>query len=184
MNRGNLILNRLFFNSVHSIRRLVCNDSEAKAMYRFLQNDRVCEEDILKNMSLNSITCVGNRPVLCIQDTSYVNLYNHKNGKSKEVLQTAGEIIIIQDREGDIYERFAIVPNPKTHLLIRAKTNDDGIEAKIDLILKWFDLAGRHKGVCRRNVEPYKGFLSAAISIQTLSDNKLLKTRQATLLTI
>jgi len=43
--------------------------------------------------------------------------------KSKEVLQTAREIIIIQDREGDIYEQFAIVPDPKTHLLIRAKTN-------------------------------------------------------------
>jgi hypothetical protein len=37
MNRGNFILNRLFSNSVHSIRRLAANDSEAKAMYRFLQ---------------------------------------------------------------------------------------------------------------------------------------------------
>jgi hypothetical protein len=168
-------------------------------MYRFLQNDHVSEEDIIKNMSLNCISCVGNRPVLCIQDTSDVNLYNHKNRiikddyigttnakigglgfhihpgfvidaeslmpygfsaikiwnrsheqlkkevshhkkmlpiegkesyrwiesslKSKEVLQAAREIIIIQDREGDIYEQFAIVPDSKTHLLIRAKTN-------------------------------------------------------------
>ncbi|WPQ62669.1 IS4 family transposase [Chitinophaga sancti] len=43
--------------------------------------------------------------------------------KSKNILQSASEIIIIQDREGDIYEQFALVPDSKTHLLIRAKTN-------------------------------------------------------------
>lgn len=74
MNRSNFILNRLFANSVHSIRRLANSDSEAKAMYRFLQNDRVSEDDIIKNMSSNCISCVGDRPVLCIQDTSDVNL--------------------------------------------------------------------------------------------------------------
>jgi hypothetical protein len=199
MNRGNSILNRLFANSVHSIRRLASNDSEAKAIYRFLQNDHVSEDDIIRNMSSNCVSCVGNRPVLCIQDTSDVNLYNHKNRikkddyigttnaatnglgfhihpgfvidaesfmpygfstikiwnrsheqakkdvshqkkmlpiegkesyrwietslKSKNILQSASEIIIIQDREGDIYEQFALVPDSKTHLLIRAKTN-------------------------------------------------------------
>ena len=199
MNRGNSILNRLFANSVHSIRRLASNDSEAKAIYRFLQNDHVSEDDIIRNMSSNCVSCVGNRPVLCIQDTSDVNLYNHKNRikkddyigttnaatnglgfhihpgfvidaesfmpygfstikiwnrsheqvrkdvshqkkmlpiegkesygwietslKSKNVLQSASEIIIVQDREGDIYEQFALVPDSKTHLLIRAKTN-------------------------------------------------------------
>ena len=43
--------------------------------------------------------------------------------KSKSVLEEANEIIIIQDREGDIYEQFCLVPDKKTHLLIRAKTN-------------------------------------------------------------
>ena len=199
MNRGNFILNRLFSNSVHSIRRLAGSDSEAKAMYRFLQNDRVSEEEIIKNMSSNCVSCVKDRPVLCIQDTSDINLYNHRNRlkkdnyigitnatvgglgfhihpsfvvdaesfmpygfssikvwnrshelapknlshqkkllpiqekesykwiesslKSKEVLQAAREIIIIQDREGDIYEQFAVVPDSQTHLLIRAKSN-------------------------------------------------------------
>ncbi len=70
MDRSNFILNRLFSNSVHSIRRLAANDSEAKAMYRFLQNDHVSEEDIIRNMSSNCISCVKDRPVLCIQDTS------------------------------------------------------------------------------------------------------------------
>jgi hypothetical protein len=42
---------------------------------------------------------------------------------TKKVLESASEIIIIQDREGDIYEQFCIVPDAKTHLLIRAKSN-------------------------------------------------------------
>ncbi len=199
MNRSNSILNRLFSNSVHSIRRLAGSDLEAKAMYRFLQNDHVSEEDIIRNMSANCANCVRDRPVLCIQDTSEVNLYNHRNRikkdayigttnatfgglgfhihpsfvldaesfmpygfstiriwnrsheqpvkdrshhknmapieskesykwlesalKSRASLASAREIIIIQDREGDIYEQFALVPDAKTHLLIRAKAN-------------------------------------------------------------
>ncbi|WP_335967351.1 IS4 family transposase, partial [Galbibacter sp. PAP.153] len=199
LNRGNSILNRLFSSSVHSIRQLAQSDSEAKAMYRFLQNENVSENDIIKNMSLNCIEAVGEHSVLCIQDTSDVNLYNHKNRikkddsigttnaeygglgfhihpsfvidsgtlmpygfsdvkiwnrshdkpkkdkghkknllpieqkesykwiesslKSKKVLSSAKEIIIVQDREGDIYEQFCSVPDSKTHLLVRAKTN-------------------------------------------------------------
>ena len=42
---------------------------------------------------------------------------------SKKALSKAKEIIIVQDREGDIYEQFCIVPDSKTHLLIRAKSN-------------------------------------------------------------
>lgn len=84
LNRGNSILNRLFSSSVHSIRQLAQSDSEAKAMYRFLQNDNVSENDIIKNMSLNCADAVGERSVLCIQDTSDVNLYNHKNRIRKD----------------------------------------------------------------------------------------------------
>lgn len=199
LNRGNSILNRLFSSSVHSIRQLAQSDSEAKAMYRFLRNDNVSEEDIIKNMSLNCIDSVGTRSVLCIQDSSEINLYNHKNRikkddsigstnasrgglgfhihpsfvidsqtlmpygfsdvkiwrrslsqpktdksyksrilpidqresykwiesslKSKQVLSNASEVIIVQDREGDIYEQFCTVPDSKTHLLIRARAN-------------------------------------------------------------
>ena len=199
LNRGNFILNRLFSSSVHSIRQLANNDSEAKAMYRFLQNDRVSEDDIISNMSSNCLACAAGKSVLCIQDTSDVNLFNHKNRikkdnfigttnaargglgfhihpsfildsdtfmpygfsdvkvwnrtheqlskdkshqknmmpieskesykwiesslNTKKVLEKTKEIIIIQDREGDIYEQFCIVPDQKTHLLIRAKSN-------------------------------------------------------------
>jgi hypothetical protein len=197
--RSNVILNSLFANSVHSIRRLAGSDAEAKAMYRFLQNDNVSEDDIIRNMSSNCAACVGDRPILCIEDSSEINLYNHKNRikkdayigstnatkgglgfhihpcfvvdaesfmpygfstvkiwnrsheqakkdhshqkkklpieeresykwiasslQSKKVLQAAREIIIIQDREGDIYEQFVTVADQGTHLLIRAKSN-------------------------------------------------------------
>ena len=199
LKRGNSILNRLFSNSVHSVRQLASNDSEAKAFYRFLQNDHVTEADIIRNMAHNCRSCVSNRPVLCIQDSSEINLYQHRNrikkdehigltnagesglgffihpsfvidaetfmpygfsdvkvwnrgheaipkdkshgkhmrpieekesykwiesaDKSKKNLEDAREVIIIQDREGDIYEQFCQVPDDRTHLLIRAKTN-------------------------------------------------------------
>ena len=32
-------------------------------------------------------------------------------------------MVIVQDREGDIYEQFAVIPDDKTDLLIRARTN-------------------------------------------------------------
>lgn len=42
---------------------------------------------------------------------------------TKQALATARQLIIVQDREGDIYEQFCLVPDAHTHLLIRAKTN-------------------------------------------------------------
>ncbi len=42
---------------------------------------------------------------------------------AKEALREAEAVIIIQDREGDIYEQFATVPDSRTHLLIRAKSD-------------------------------------------------------------
>jgi hypothetical protein len=41
--------------------------------------------------------------------------------KSKEVLATAASVTIIEDREGDIYEQFALIPDEKTHLIIRSR---------------------------------------------------------------
>lgn len=199
LRRGNSILNRLFSNSVHSIRRLAANDAEAKAFYRFLQNDNVTEADIIRNMSANCRSCVAGKTVLCIQDSSEINLYRHRNRivkddtigitnasetglgffihpsfvldaesmmpygfsdvkvwnrgheasakdkshaknmapvsekesykwiesslKSKAALSEADSIIIIQDREADIYEQFCIIADERTHLLVRAKAN-------------------------------------------------------------
>jgi len=199
LKRGNSILNRLFSNSVHSIRRLAADDSESKAFYRFLQNDNVSEADIIRNMSANCRSCVAGKMVLCIQDSSEINLFRHRNRikkdghigvtnasetglgffihpsfvldaeslipygfsdvkvwnreqetnrkdkshaknmspitekesykwiessvRSREALSEARSIIIIQDREADIYEQFCLIPDERTHLLVRAKAN-------------------------------------------------------------
>ncbi|MCV9930645.1 IS4 family transposase, partial [Flavobacterium sp. LS1R49] len=198
LKRGNIILDKLFKNSVHSIRQITQSDSEAKSFYRFLQNDNVSEADIIRNMRANCVSSCTDKVLLCIQDTTEVNLYNHKNRvkkdhyigrtnaakggigfllhpsfvldaqtlvpygfsdvkiwnrplekltkkqrdynklpieekesykwiessqNSKKVLSQAKEIIIIQDREGDIYEQFGVVPDQKTHLLVRARAN-------------------------------------------------------------
>ena len=84
LNRGNSILNRLFAKSIYSIRQLASNDSEAKGIYRFLQNENVSEDDIIKNMTLNCVNAVGNKSVFCIQDISEINLWNHKNRIKKD----------------------------------------------------------------------------------------------------
>lgn len=47
---------------------------------------------------------------------------------SKTLLPSAEMITIIADRESDIYEEFARVPDKKTHLIIRAKHNRNLLE--------------------------------------------------------
>lgn len=198
--RGNKILQDLFSRSVHSIRQLTSDEAAAKGFYRFLQNDRVSEDDIVANMVANCRSACRGRYVVCLQDTTEINLSAHQgrirrddslgttNAKNdlglgffvhpslvldavqatpygysaikvwsrplqfrskverayhtlpiegkesykwievsrdsqsalKEVVQG---MIIVQDREGDIYEQFALIPDAKTDLLIRARTN-------------------------------------------------------------
>lgn len=48
LKRGNIIFDKLFKNSVHSVRQITQSDSEAKSVYRFLQNDNVSEGDVIK----------------------------------------------------------------------------------------------------------------------------------------
>jgi hypothetical protein len=42
---------------------------------------------------------------------------------SKDILKDAKQVIIVQDREGDIYDQLSTVPDSKHHLLIRSKCN-------------------------------------------------------------
>jgi hypothetical protein len=198
--RGNKVLSDLFSKSVHSIRQISRNESDAKAFYRFLQNERVSEANILANLVHNCQAACAGKFVICIQDTSEVNLSSHskrinKDGfvgttnakgtqglgffihpslvldavtgtpygysdikiwnrslefKSKHERQYAKlpieekesykwievskntqaslkdvveAMVIVQDREGDIYEQFATIPDAKTDLLIRARAN-------------------------------------------------------------
>jgi hypothetical protein len=198
--RGNKILGDLFSKSVHSIRQLSANDAAAKGFYRFLQNDRVSEDDIVTNLSSNCKAACRGKYVVCIQDTTEINLSSHSNrikkdgdigttnaknekglgfllhpslvldatacipygyadvkvwsrplsftskferkyntlpieqkesykwievsNNTKAALSDVVEgMVIVQDREGDIYEQFITIPDEKTDLLIRARTN-------------------------------------------------------------
>lgn len=198
--RGNKILEDLFVSSSRSIRQISKDESSAKGTYRFLSNDRVSEEDIVNNLATNCVAACKGKYVLCIQDSSEINLSSHSNRikkdenigttnakgekglgfmihpslvvdavecipygyadvkiwnrplelkskfereynklpieekesykwlevskNTKAVLKDIVEgMVIVQDREGDIYEQFATIPDEKTDLLIRARTN-------------------------------------------------------------
>lgn len=198
--RGNKILSDLFSKSVHSIRQIAIDEAATKGFYRFLQNDRVSEEDIIHNMTVNCQSACRGKYVVCIQDTTEINLSSHINRIKKDsyigstnaksdkglgfllhpslVVDAANCIpygfadvkvwnrpmtfttkhdrkyntlpieekesykwievsqntksalkdvvlgmLIVQDREGDIYEQFAVVPDQQTDLLVRARTN-------------------------------------------------------------
>jgi hypothetical protein len=200
VNRGNKILGDLFSKSVHSIRQLSGSESAAKGCYRFLQNERVSEDDIVRNLGANCKAACRGKYVVCIQDTTEINLSSHSNrikkdgyigttnskndqglgfllhpslvldayqgtpygyadikvwnrsmefkskherkynslpiaekesykwlevsNNTKSALKDVVQgMVIIQDREGDIYEQFALIPDEQTDLLIRARTN-------------------------------------------------------------
>jgi Transposase DDE domain/Transposase DNA-binding len=43
--------------------------------------------------------------------------------QAKELLSDASSITIIQDREGDIFDQFSLIPDQRTHLLIRSRND-------------------------------------------------------------
>ncbi|MCY7292852.1 MAG: IS4 family transposase [Ferruginibacter sp.] len=51
------------------------------------------------------------------------NKWQASSKAAKTILKEAETVIIVQDREGDIYEQFATIPDAQTHLLIRAKSD-------------------------------------------------------------
>ncbi len=179
------------------IRKISSNRAEQKGFYRFLNNEKVSEQALIEGITTKTRQLVSGRHVLCIQDTSEINLNRHKgrikpntgiglignnqdvgfflhpslvidagslnalgfshvhlwhrdvnkgtkftrnykqlpieekesykwidsSQRSKEILKEAEKITIIQDREGDIYEQFIQVPDERTELLIRSRTD-------------------------------------------------------------
>ena len=82
--RGNKILGDLFSKSVHSVRQIADNEADAKGFYRFLQNGRVSEDDIVSNLSANCKAACKGKYVVCLQDSSEVNLITHKGRIKKD----------------------------------------------------------------------------------------------------
>lgn len=64
---------------------------------------------------------------------------------SKEHLSKAATVTFIEDREGDIYEQFATVPDERTHLIIRNRDNRRlADESKLHDLLAAQPLAGNY----------------------------------------
>jgi len=195
--RANKLFHQLSVGQCSSIRKMSESPADHKANLRFLNNDKVEEDLLVKELSGRVGQIVADRHLLVVTDTCEVNMSDHKGRlkpnsglgrsdksdtthcfkihpgmvmdseslnplgfswikvfhrdeampdriarnykkqaiedkesykwievaqKSKEVLAKAATITIIEDREGDIYEQFALIPNEKTHLIIRSRT--------------------------------------------------------------
>lgn len=195
--RGKALWRKLSLTPCSSIRRLSANNAEQKGYYRFLNNAKVQETELVTEAAKRMEGLSKGRHLLCIQDTCEVNLQTHggrlrensglgrsdnadsancfklhpglvvdantltplgfshvklfhrphekpnrlkRNYKrqpieekesykwievaqrSKEILAEAASVTFIEDREGDIYEQFALVPEGEFHLLVRSKT--------------------------------------------------------------
>ena len=191
------LCNQLSKTPCSTISALSDNRAEQVAYYRLLENEKLTEDDLIKELTSRVSGLVENRHVLCIEDTSEINVSHNKNrlkancglgqsdnnenatcfklhpglvldatnytplgfsdvklfhrpegvpdrnkrnykrqpieekesykwievaNNSKKRLEKAVCITFIQDREGDIYEQFARVPDAKSHLLIRSRT--------------------------------------------------------------
>ena len=196
--RGQELWRKLSQHPSSSIRQLTKSRAEQKAYYRFLNNERIEEEQLINEATLRMGQLAKGRQLLCVQDTCEVNLSGHKGRlkpnsglgrsdksdtvhcfklhpglvldaynlsplgfshikvfhrpeemldriereykkqpiedkesykwievaeKSKDILKDADAVTFIEDREGDIYEQFALIPDEKYHLLIRSRTN-------------------------------------------------------------
>src|SRR5258706_4127990 len=77
--RGNEMIRSILIKGTHSVRQFSQTSSQQKACYRFLENDRTTEDAIIQSMSKWCSSAVKGKVVLSIQDTTEVNLYNHKN---------------------------------------------------------------------------------------------------------
>ena len=195
--RGKNLWSNLNHQKSSSIRRVAENPSEQKAFYRFLHNENVSEQDLIFEAKNRLSKIVSGRHLLCIQDTSEINLSTQRGRikpntglgrsdksdtahcfkihpgfvldandlsplgfshikifhcpeempdrntrkykqmsieeketfkwievaqESKITLKDADLVTFIEDREGDIFEQFARIPDKNFELLIRSRT--------------------------------------------------------------
>lgn len=195
--RGKELWQKLSQHPCSSIRQLAKTRAEQKAYYRFLNNEKIEEQELINEVSFRMGQLAKGRHLLCVQDTCEINLSEHKGRlkpnsglgrsdksdtahcfklhpglvldasnlsplgfshikvfhrpeempdriernykkqpiedkesykwievaeKSKVVLKGSGTVTFIEDREGDIYEQFVLIPDEKHHLLIRSRT--------------------------------------------------------------
>ncbi len=86
--------------------------------------------------------------------------------KSRELLQNCDIVTYISDREGDIYELFAITPNEKTYLLIRSKDNRLLKEGKLFEYLSSQPVVGRYEIIVKGDIRKKRVTRKAAIEVK------------------
>jgi hypothetical protein len=202
--RGSSLIQGLFSKATGTIQSIADSRADQKGFYRFLNNSKVKEEVLIDEMSTRCSTLSKGKTVLCIQDTTEVNLSSHSgrlkedsglgtidavkkgigfklhpnfvvdaktlmpygfagiriwhrtpeskvskkhkervpiaqkesnkwfdgNRSAQTYLQQAEKVIVIQDREGDIYEQFAMNWGCNIFLLIRSRCNRGLVEGE------------------------------------------------------
>ena len=195
--RASMISQSLLLSKTASVHGAAKDEAEQKGFYRFLENERVTEDILIKELVNRCRKNVVSRDIAVIQDSSSfglshnaknikagsgAGLVGNKNGtgflshcslvidantetmlgfsdvqlwhrtkdkannttkaykkqgieekesykwikasqQSKGLLDSAKSITIIEDREGDIYEQFCLIPDEKTQLVIRNRDN-------------------------------------------------------------
>ena len=76
--RGQELWGKLSQHPGSSIRQLANDRAEQKAYYRFLNNERIEEAQLIKEASIRMSQLAKGRHLLCVQDTCEVNLGKHK----------------------------------------------------------------------------------------------------------
>ena len=102
------------------------------------------------------------------------NKWIKASSESKKHLSKADSITIVEDREGDIYEQFATIPDDRTHLIIRSRDDrrlSDG--GKLFSRLAAQPVAGQHSievvgdignGIKKRKIEVAVKFCEVSIA--------------------
>jgi hypothetical protein len=82
--RANEALNKLLTGRSSSIRQVSERWSQQKAFYRLLENEKFSEENIERSIVKRCGQLCQGRHVLCIQDTSEINLESHRGRIKKD----------------------------------------------------------------------------------------------------
>ena len=77
--RGEQLISSLFKMGSRSIQSISESRAEQKGYYRFLRNEKVTEDALIKEMVSRCAKVCKGKVVLSIQDSSEINLSNHRN---------------------------------------------------------------------------------------------------------
>ncbi len=242
--RASMIAQSLLQSRTASVHGATRHEAEQKGFYRFLDNENVSEDILIKELTNRCSKNAVNRDIIVIQDSSSFGLnHNAKNIKkgsgvgfvgnkqgvgflahcslvidatsetmlgfsdvqlwhrtedkannttraykkqsieekesykwikaskqTKELLNSAKSITIIEDREGDIYEQFCSIPDENTRLLIRNRDNrrlTDG--TRLHDVLKQANPLGQHEIALYGDIRKEKVNRVATVEVKAIA---------------